>query len=586
MTNVRERPPAPVVRRPTEHTLTLRDGTELFYRAWVPETPTTKALLLFHRGHEHSGRWQETVAGLGLEDVAVFAWDQRGHGRSPGDRGSAPDLATVVRDAEEWGRHLATAHGIAPHDTIVLAHSLGAVIATAWVHDYAPPVRGLILATPAFRVRLYVPFAVPFLRLRQRRFGPGYVKSFIKPGMLTRDPEQAERYATDPLIFRQIAVNMLLDLHDTSTRLLADAGALDVPLLVLAAGSDWVVKESAQRQFVERAASPVKRFERLNGFSHAIFHEKDRGLVVEKVRDFINERFAERSAPPALLDADRRGPTREEYDRLCRPGGRRFAPVRWLMKGPGRLSRGITLGWVHGFNSGVMLDYIYENQARGVTPLGRLIDRSYLNAIGWRGIRVRRALLERALRSTIEQTHAAGRPVRLLDIAAGPGRYVLETIRKLTAIPISAVLRDDRQENLDAAARLRDDLGLADVRVELGDAFDRAAVAAVTPRPTIAIVSGLYELVPDNGPVLRSLHGLADAVEPGGHLLYTNQPWHPQLEFIARVLTDRDGRPWVMRRRTQAEMDGLVRTAGFEKVSQEIDPWGIFTVSVARRVGP
>src|SRR5437588_810646 len=119
------------------------------------------------------------------------------------------------------------------------------------------------------------------------------------------------------------------------------------------------------------------------------------------------------------------------------------------MKGPGRVSRGIDVGWKHGFDSGVMLDYIYENRAQGTTLLGRIIDRCYLNAIGWRGIRVRRTLLEQALRSTIEQTHAAGRPVRLLDIASGPGRYVLETIRKLHTIPLSAVLRDCKQENLD-----------------------------------------------------------------------------------------------------------------------------------------
>ncbi len=585
MTTVQELPHAPAALRPSEHVLRLRDGTELFYRAWLPEQPATKALLLFHRGHEHSGRWQETVAALGLEDVAVFAWDQRGHGRSPGERGSAPDLATVIRDADEWVRHLLDTHGVAPHDTIVLAHSLGAVIAAAWVHDYAPPIRGLVLATPAFRVKLYAPLAVPLLRLRQKLFGPGYVKSYVKASMLTHDPEQAERYDADPLIFRQIAVNMLLDLHDTATRLLDDAGAVTVPLLVLAAGSDWVVRESAQRQFVERASSPVKRFEVLPGFSHAIFHEKDRRLVVGKVRDFIRERFAQPPAPPALLHADRRGYTHDEYDRLCGPGGLRFAPVRWLMKGPGRLSRGIHLGWKHGYDSGVILDYIYENRAQGVTPLGRIIDRSYLNAIGWRGIRVRRALLERALQSTVEQTHAAGRPVRLLDIASGPGRYVLETLHKLDTIPVSAVLRDYKQENLDAAARLRDQLGLANVTVTHSDAFDRASLAAVMPRPTIAIVSGLYELFPDNEPVLRSLRGLADAIEPGGHLLYTNQPWHPQVEFIARVLTNREGQPWIMRRRTQAEMDELVRTAGFEKVSQEIDPWGIFTVSVARRVG-
>ncbi len=30
-------------------------------------------------------------------------------------------------------------------------------------------------------------------------------------------------------------------------------------------------------------------------------------------------------------------------------------------------------------------------------------------------------------------------------------------------------------------------------------------------------------------------------------------------------------------------MDQLVAAAGFEKVDQRIDPWGIFTVSLARR---
>src|SRR6202140_821260 len=115
-----ERPRAPAVLESSVYTVTLRDGAELFYRAWLPEEPTTKALLLIHRGHEHSGRWQETVAALALEDTAVFAWDQRGHGRSSGERGSAPDLATVIRDVEEWGCHLRGAHGIELDQTVVL----------------------------------------------------------------------------------------------------------------------------------------------------------------------------------------------------------------------------------------------------------------------------------------------------------------------------------------------------------------------------------------------------------------------------------------------------------------------------------
>jgi hypothetical protein len=102
----------------------------------------------------------------------------------------------------------------------------------------------------------------------------------------------------------------------------------------------------------------------------------------------------------------------------------------------------------------------------------------------------------------------------------------------------------------------------------------------------VAIVSGLYELFGDNSWIARSLRGLARSVPAGGYLVYTGQPWHPQVEMIARVLTNRDGQPWIMRRRTQEEMDDLVRQAGFEKIQQEIDPWGIFTVSLARRNAP
>ena len=580
---LQEAPCRPVGLQPSEQTLMLRDGTALFYRAWLPAEPIDKALILFHRGHEHSGRWQETVEALGLSDVAVFGWDQRGHGHTPGERGSALDLATVVKDADQFVKHVCSTHGIPIENVVVLAHSVGAVVATAWVHDYAPPIRGLVLATPAFRVKLYVPLAIPLLRLKQNLFGPGFVKSYVKAAMLTHDPKQAERYRNDPLVFPQIAVNMLLDLHDTSGRLLADAGAITTPLLVLAAGSDWVVKQSAQRQFVERASSPVKRFEVLRGFSHAIFHEKDRHIAVAKVREFVQECF-ERPSAPVPLDGDRTGYTKDEYDRLCGPGGLHFAPSRLFLKTLGRLSRGVTLGWESGFDSGATLDYVYENRPQGRTLLGRLIDRGYLNSIGWRGIRVRRVNLEKLLSETIARTHLARRPVRLLDIAAGHGRYVLATLHRLRHIPITALLRDYKAENVDAARRRAEALVLANVTVAEGDAFDRESLASITPAATIAIVSGLYELFPDNEPVLRSLRGLAEAIEPGGHLIYTNQPWHPQVEFIARVLTNREGKPWIMRRRTQAEMDALVREAGFEKITQEIDPWGIFTVSLARRV--
>ena len=567
----------------TEHTMASWDGAELFYRAWLPASPTEKALLLFHRGHEHSGRWRETVDAIALADVAVFAWDGRGHGRSAGERGAADNFADVIRDVDAFARHISEQYDIQFENMIVLAHSLAAVSVAAWVHDYAPPIRAMILAAAAFRVRLYVPFAIPLLRLRQRLFGPGEVKSYVKANLLTRDREQAEQYDADPLIFRRIAVNVLLDLNDTAERLVADAGAIQTPTLMIGAGQDWIVRLDRQREFFDQLSSPLKEIEIFPAAYHAIFHDQDRHLVINRIRKFIQERFGESVVQPSLLNADQTGYTRTEYERLKAGGGMKFGLARAGLRTAGRLSRGLEIGWKSGFDSGLSLDYVYENRPRGLLGIGRLIDKSYLNSIGWCGIRERKANLKNALRRAIQKLQGEDRPIRILDIASGAGRYVLETMHEFPARSIGARLRDNKPENVEAARALAEEFGLKNVMAERGDAFDRDSFAAIRPQATVGIVSGLYELFPENEGVLNSLRGLAQAIEPGGFLIYTNQPWHPQIEFIARVLRNRDGQPWIMRRRTTAEIDELVRVAGFRKITMAVDQWGMFTVSLARR---
>src|SRR5215831_13525233 len=483
-----------------EGTFNSWDGAELFYRSWLPDNSTDKALLLFHRGHEHSGRWQETVDLLNLNDVAIFAWDARGHGRSPGARGAADDLLDVIKDLDAFARHISKEYGVSTENMIVLAHSLAAVMVTAWVHDYAPPIRAMILATAAFHVKLYVPFAIPTLRIVRPRF----VKSYVKSKMLTHDREQAALYDSDPLIFRQIAVNLLLDLHDTAKRLGADAGAIQTPTLMIAAGKDWVVSLKAQQQFFDRLSSTHKRFEIFADAYHAIFHETNRRDVIGLVRDFVRDCFAKATSTPSLVNADKTGYTAQEHEGLKNNGSARFAFTRAGLKIAGRLSRGIEIGWRSGFDSGLSLDYVYKNEPTGWSPLGRLIDKSYLNSIGWRGIRQRKANLNKTLRDLIVKVHRENDPVRILDIAAGAGRYVIETIRDMPKIPIGATLCDYKQENVDAMRALAEELNVnGAVIARRGDAFDRESLAKIQPRATIGIVSGLYELIPSNESVLN-----------------------------------------------------------------------------------
>ncbi|MDR6991765.1 alpha-beta hydrolase superfamily lysophospholipase/SAM-dependent methyltransferase [Luteimonas sp. 3794] len=576
----------------TTSTFATFDGAALFYRHWPARGASRGAIVLLHRGHEHSGRVAHLADELDLPDFDVFAWDARGNGQSPGTRGDAPGFEALVRDLDTFVAWIGRHHDIPVEQVAVVAQSVGAVVAATWVHDYAPRLRALVLASPAFRVKLYVPFARAGLALMEKLRGNFFVNSYVKPQWLTHDAARVASYRQDPLITRPISVRVLLGLYRAAERVVADAQAIGVPTQLLVSGSDFVVHRGPQDRFFERLGSHVRERHLLPGFFHDTLGERDRAPAVAKVRSFLRARFDAAPALPSLREAHRYGATFDEAQRLAWPHPRgslqdlRWRGVRAGLRLGGHLSDGIRLGLETGFDSGSTLDYVYEHQPRGSGPVGRFVDRNYIESIGWRGIRQRRLHLHALLREAAQRLRAAGLPVRALDIAAGHGRYVLEALAQGDVRADAIALRDYSARNVEHGRALIRAFGAEGfARFDTGDAFDRAALAALEPKPTLAIVSGLYELFPDNALLQASLAGLAEAVPPGGFLAYTGQPWHPQLEFIARALTShRDGAAWVMRRRTQAEMDQLVADAGFRKVAQRIDAWGIFTVSLAQRV--
>ena len=236
------------MREAQSQTFTTHDGTDLFYRHWPataanPDEPR-KAVLLFHRGHEHSGRIAHLVNELNLPSFAFFALDARGHGLSPGARGDSPSFATSVRDVQTFCDHLYATYKVEEENMAVLAQSVGAVVVSTWVHDYAPRIRALVLASPAFKVKLYVPWARQGLALMRKFRGNFFVNSYVKARFLSHDSERVSSYDSDPLITKAISVNVLLGLYEAADRVVVDAQAIQVPTQLLISGSDFVDRKS------------------------------------------------------------------------------------------------------------------------------------------------------------------------------------------------------------------------------------------------------------------------------------------------------------------------------------------------------
>ncbi|WP_288064761.1 bifunctional alpha/beta hydrolase/class I SAM-dependent methyltransferase [Rodentibacter caecimuris] len=566
------------------------DNTELFYRYRPAKNGSQdKAIVLFHRGHEHSGRIMFVADELGFDDFAYFAWDARGHGNSPGERGDSPSFATSVSDIQAFMQHIEREYQITPENICVIAQSVGAVLVSAWLHDYAPKIRCAVLASPAFKVKLYVPFARTGLALWSKLRGNFFVNSYVKAHYLTHNKARQNSFNQDPLITCAISARILLGLYEAADRVVADAQAITTPIQLFISGADWVVHHKPQHDFYNHLGCRIKERYVMNGFYHDTLGEENNHLVFTPMRRFIRARFDEPVQRVDCTQAHIASPSRVEADVLATPlspysiRGLFWAGYRALMKLGARWSEGLRIGKETGYDSGSTLDYVYQNQPQGSNAFGRLVDKNYLNAIGWRGIRQRKANIAKAISLAMQKLREAGKPVHVLDIASGHGRYVLDALTAQNQ-PDSVRLRDYSPINVEAGRQLIAERGLQDIATfNEVNAFDPTNYQDLSPRPTLGIVSGLHELFADNDLIMHSLNGFGEAIEQGGYLIYTGQPWHPQLELIARCLTShKDGSPnWVMRRRSQQEMDQLVEQAGFQKIHQWIDEDGIFTVTLA-----
>jgi hypothetical protein len=441
-------------------------------------------------------------------------------------------------------------------------------------------------------VKLYVPFALPGLKLLRKLRGNAFVTSYVKARFLTRDPGRIASYDTDPLLSKRISVNVLLGLQEAADRVVADAAAIAVPTQLLVSGADWVVHHAPQHAFFDRLGATVKERHVLHGFLHDTLGERDRAKAVDLARAFLVRAFDMPVASPDL-DADRHGPTREEADALAAPLPW-YSPRAWYwaatragLRVGGMLADGVRLGRTTGFDSGASLDYVYRDRASGRTPLGRrgrpqlperhrVARRSPAQARlrvarargryppacrGRAGRRARRRRRRRALRARRVRARARARrhrAARLRRRQRGEGTRDARRVRprRLRALRAGRCVRPREPGRRAAASHARHRLGpLRAVRRQRA----RAPVARGPRRR-------------DRARRLPRLHRPAVASAARAHRARAHQP--PRRPRVG------DAPPHA------GELDGLVAAAGFRKIAQRVGESGIFTVSLAQRIAP
>ena len=554
------------------------DGNKIFYRKWNFEKDK-KTLIIIHRGHEHSERLNELTQDKKFLKYNIFAYDLRGHGYT--ETKTSPNAMDYVRDLDSFVKHLKNEYQIKEEDIFIVANSIGGVILSAYVHDFAPNIAGMALLAPAFEIKLYIPFAKQLVTLLTRIKKDAKVMSYVKAKVLTHDIEEQNKYNSDKLINKEINAKLLIDLADMGKKLVKDSMAIELPTIIFSAEKDYVVKNSAQKKFFLNLSSKKREFIELENFYHGIIFEKERQKVYKMLDDFIQDVFKNQNIS---LDVSPREFSRKEYERIALkeyPLNEKifYSIQKFSMRTFGFLSKGMSLGLKYGFDSGISLDYIYKNQADGNLLLGKFIDRFYLNQIGWTGIRERKknllTLIEEKINSLGEEN------VKILDVAGGTGNYLFDIKEKYPNVQI--LINEFKKSNIEVGEEVIKKNNWENISFVNYDCFDRETYKKINYTPNIVIISGVFELFEDNNMLENTISGVAEFLDKNGAVIYTGQPWHPQLKQIALVLNSHKGhgKSWLMRRRSEKELDSLFENYNLKKEKMLIDNDGIFTVSLA-----
>jgi alpha-beta hydrolase superfamily lysophospholipase len=270
-------------------TLTTGDGLKLHLRRWPAQGEARGTVQIVHGLGEHIGRYESLAAKLNAAGWHVGGHDQRGHGRSDGQRGGLAGPVSLLADLSAVRDHLA---GKGRH--VLLGHSLGGLIAARFVAEslmseasrWARDVDGLVLSSPALDPGLghVQKLLLAVLGRAAPNLGLG---NGLDPSWISRDPAVVRRYKEDPLVHKRVTPGLVRFIVDAGRLVQLRAPHWRTPTLLLWAGADRCVAPAGSAAFAAAAPASVLTSQVFPYLYHEIFNEPERAKVIARVTNWL-----------------------------------------------------------------------------------------------------------------------------------------------------------------------------------------------------------------------------------------------------------------------------------------------------------
>lgn len=272
---------------------TAPDGARLALRRAEPAGPPRAVVLLLHGFGDHSGRYSHVGDWAVSQGYAVWALDQRGHGRSPGPRGHITRFAQFLADVAALRRRAAAELPVAQ---VLLGHSFGGLVTLRYLETAPQGLAAAVVTSPWIDTAMRAPaWKLALAKLLAGPLPGLGIATGLDTANLSTDPSVGAAARSDPLYHSRMTPGAWREIVAAQAAVVAESGRIATPLLMLLAGDDRIASRRAAEDLA-RALGPPADLVVYEGMFHEILNERERGRVLADLGAWLERALAAAAA--------------------------------------------------------------------------------------------------------------------------------------------------------------------------------------------------------------------------------------------------------------------------------------------------
>ncbi|PXX97900.1 lysophospholipase [Marinifilum breve] len=261
------------------------DNNQLFAQEFLPDNDVKAVIVLVHGIGEHSSRYHHWAEKFVSKGIAIFTYDQRGHGLSEGKRGVISSYDDFMNDIDLV---LNTVEQKYPNLPLILyGHSMGGGEVLNHLLKRNNKYVGVISTSPWIISQASPPkIVIPLLRFFNQLIPKFSIKTKFDSSLLSHNAEVCRKYDEDELVHHWISFRLFVEAYDAGYFVYNSEEKINKPLLLIHGDEDGITDSAASKYFANKNQENCT-FKLWSKAYHELHNEAFNSEVFEYICDWI-----------------------------------------------------------------------------------------------------------------------------------------------------------------------------------------------------------------------------------------------------------------------------------------------------------